>query len=372
MTKFSTHDKEVAQYVVRLLQNIKAYPYHLQLDLIDFTRYLRDMDEPYHTEIIECLQASLDKLGVMMNSIIIEALKSFGALREEEQSHIPVIRSEITDALSTDGNESDLAAWSLFSRQFDHPFDSSYWEEIQGLDNSRKKLLLTKACRGADASYVSFLGILIRQLSEFNDPNVASVIARWTTLPDKRSTTPQYAVEVFVNAHEALGHLGAELPQSRGEPTTAAENALLACGELYYWASRSDVVDPQQSTHTDAARSILLDHSKCVSAGALYLISSSMLSTDRARISLVKTYPNLCPSISREALKRQDEQVSYFDHGFLVDSHGISRFAIHVLGEAGGGDDLQALRDLCDHEYLGVSALEAIRKIEERTRFRCD
>lgn len=372
LTKFSAHDKEAAQYVVRLLQNIRAYPYHLQLGLIDFAQYLHDAEEPYRAEIIEALHASLGKLGAMMNTIIFEALSGLGALEEEAQSHIPVIRSEIQDALNTDGNESDLAAWGLFSRQFDHPFDSSYWEEIQGLDDSRRKLLLTKACRGADATYVSFLGILIRQLSEFNDPNVASVITRWTTLPDKRSTMPQDAVEVFVNAHVALGRLGAVLPQSRGEPTSAAENALLACGELYYWASRTDVDDPQRSTYTDAARSILLDHSKCASAGALYLITSRMLSTDGARISLVKTYPNLCVSICRKAIKRQQEQVSYFDHGFLINSHGISCFAINVLGEAGGVDDLQTLQDLCDHEHMGISALEAIKKIEERTRFRHD
>lgn len=368
LTKFSAFDKEAAQYVARLLQNIRAYPYHLQLDLIDFAQYLHDAEEPYRAEIIEALQASLGKLGAMMNTIIFEALRGLGALEEEVQSHIPVIRSEIQDVLSKDDNESDLAAWSLFSRQFDHPFDSTYWEEIQGVDDSRRKLLLTKACRGADAPYFSFLGILIRQLSEFNDPDVASAITRWTALPDKQSFMPQDAVEVFINAHEALGHLGAELPQSRGEPTTAAENAMLACGELYYWASRTDVEYPQRSTYTDAARSILLDHSKCASAGVLYLTTSRMLSADGARISLVKGYPDLCVAICREALKRRHEQASYFEHGFFDNADSITCYAIQLLGKAGDVGDLQALRDLCDHKRLGISSLEAIKKIEERTR----
>lgn len=372
LTKFSAHDKEAAQYVARLLRNVRSYPYHLQLDLIDFAQYLRDAEEPYREEIIEALQACLDKLGVMMNSIIFEALKSLGALEDDEYSYVPVIRDEIDNALSTDSGESDLAAWGLFSCQFDHPFDSSYWDEIQGLDDSRRKLLLTKACRGAETPYLSFLGILIRQLSEFNDPNVASAITRWTALPDKQGFMPQDAVEVFINAHEALGHLGAELPQSRGEPTTAAEHALLACGELYYWASRIDLESPQTSTYTDTARFILLDHSLCASAGALQLTTSRMLSTDGARISLVKHYPDVCVAISREALKRRNEQVSYFEHGFQDNVDSIACFAIQVLGEAGDIDDLQALRDLCDHERHGISSLEAIKKIEERTRVRYD
>ncbi|AIY42072.1 hypothetical protein LT85_2914 [Collimonas arenae] len=370
LTKFSACSKETVQYVARMLQNIRAYPYHLQLDLIDSARYFRDAEEPYRTDIVEALEASLDKLGIMMNTMIFEALSALGALEEEEQSHIPVIRNEIEDALSTDSVESDLAAWGLFSRQFDHPFDTSYWDEIQGLDDSRKKLLLTKACRGAEAPYLSFLGILIRQLSEFNDPNVGPAIARWAALPDKQSFMPQDAVEVFISAHEALGYLGADLSQFRGEPITAAEHAMLACGELYYWASRTDVDAPQTSIYTAAARSVLLDHSRCASAGALQLATSRMLSTDGARVSLMTHYPDICVAICREVLKWRHEQVSYFEHGFHDNTDSIAYFAIQVLGEAGVVDDLQALRDLCDHERHGISALEAIKKIEERTDVR--
>lgn len=371
LTKFSVHDKEMAQYVARLLQKIETYPYHLQLDLIDFAQYLHDAEEPYRTEIIVALQASLGKLGVMMNTMIFEAIRGLGALEEEAQSHVPVIRNEIQDVLSRDGSESDLAAWVLFSCQFDHPFDSSYWDEIQGLDDSRKKLLLTKACRGAKSPHLSFLGILIRQLSEFKDANVASAITRWTALPDKQSFMPQNAVEVFISAHEALGYLGAELPQSRGEPATSAEHAMLAFGDLYYCVSRTDVEARQTSIYTDAARSILLDHSRCASAGVLQLITSPMLSTNGARISLVKHYPDVCVAICREALKRQHEQVSYFEDGFH-DNDSIVCFVIQVLGEAGDVGDLQALRGLCDHERHGISSLKAIKKIEERTDVRYD
>ena len=190
-------------------------------------------------------------------------------------------------------------------------------------------------------------------------------------LPDKNSFMPQDAIETFISAHKALGYLGAELPSSRGEPVTAADHAMLACGELYYWATRIDVEAAQRSTYTEVARSILLDHSKCASAGAIYLTTFFILSTDRARISLMKDYPDLCVVICREALKRRHEQVSYFEKGLLVDVERIVCFAIQVLGEAGGIDDLQALRDHCDDRHLGIDS-KAIKKIEERTRFRPD
>jgi hypothetical protein len=368
LTRFAECNWEMARHVVTLLRNVRSYPYHLQLDLFDFAQYLHRAEEPYRTEIIDALQATLDKLGVMMNAMIFEALKRLGALEEEEQNHASVVRQEIDDALSKDGDEADLAAWGIFSCQFDHPFEASYWEEVQGLDAPRKKLLLTKAACGADRPYVSFVGILIRQLSEFNDASVASAIARWTTLPDKQSFMPQDAVEVFVVAHEALGYLGAILPPSRGTPATAAEQALLACGELYYWANRTDVDEVQDSLQTATARAILLDENQCAAAGTLRLTTSHMLSNDGTRKSLVEKYPALCIVICRAALKRPHEQVSYFERGFYDDEDSIASFAIQVLGQVGGLEDLQILRHFCDHKSLGVGSLEAIKKIEERTR----
>lgn len=370
LTKFTEYNKEAVPYVVPLLQNIKSYPYHLQLDLIDFSQYLREVGEPYRTEMIDALHASLDKLGVMMNTMIFEALRALDALQEEEHNHVEVIQREIQDALSTEGTGADQAAWGVFSRQFDHPFESSYWEEVQVLDDFRRKLLLTKACHGAAKPFYSFLGILIRQLSEFNDPTVASAIARWTALPDEKHFMPQDAIEVFVAAHEALGHLGVELPESRGEASTNVEGALLACGELLYWSNRSDVKHHQTSSHTHTARAMLLDHSNCASAGALYLTTSRMISADGGRKSLMEEYPNLAVAICREALKRRETQVSFYECGFQKNVASIAVFSMQVLGSLGDRDDLHALRDLCDHENYGVGALDAIKKIEARTNSR--
>lgn len=369
MTKFTDCENAVTPYIAQLMQQLRSLPYHLQLELIDFARYLRDAEEPYRSQIIEALQASLDKLGVMMNGIIFEALGGMGALEEDENNYISVVRQEIEEVLSADSIDSDEMAWGLYSRQFDHPFDTAYWEEIQGLDDSRKKRFLTKACRGASTSFVFFLGILIRRLSDFNDPGTATVIDRWTALPDKKSVFPQEAIDVFISAHEALGHLGAQLPLSRGVPECASDHALLACGDLYYWSNRTDVNDPQSADQTLPARRVLLDHSRCAGAAVLQLTTSQMLSQDGTRKSLVKEYPNMAVEICREAIKKRSVQVSYFPHGFRDDVANITDFSIQVLGALGNVDDLLLLKTLCDHERHGVGVLDAIKRIEARTRF---
>ncbi len=361
--------KELVPYVAQLLKSVKSYPYHLQLGLIDFASHAREVEEPYRSAMIDALEASLDKLGVMMNTMIFEALGALGALQEEEENHVEVIQREIQYALNAEGPKGDQAAWRIFSCQFDHPFDSSYWEIVQELDGAQKKNLFTKACRGAAKPYLSFLDILIRRLSDFGDPAVASAIAPWTELPDQEHFLPQDAIEVFVAAHEALGHLGVELPESRGDASTPAGLALLACGELFYWSNRSDVERPETSIHSRAARSVLLDHAARASAGALYLTTSRMISTDGTRKSLKNDYPNLAAAVCREALKRSDMQVSFYTHAFQ-DMASITAFSIRTLGSLGDKDDLTALRHLCDHESYGVDALNAIKMIEARTNLR--
>ena len=370
MTRLTAHDTVAAPYVAKLLKNIKILPYHLQLGLIDFAGHLRKTDELVRTDIVQALQDTLDKLGPMMNTIIFEALNGLGALEDEANNYVSVVQSEIQSVLGGDGPDADSEAWRLFSCQFDHPYDVAYWDEIQGLDEVRKKRLLIKACRGADGRVPFFLGTLIRQLCDFRDPDVAPTIARWTGLPDKTSCIPQEAVEVYFRAHEALGVLQAELPISRGEASSEADKAMFACGELFYWAGRADAENAEASHDTLIARSTLLEGCRNTAIGALQLTTSWMLSDDGTRVSLVKKYPTLAAEICRRGLERRDTQISYFENGFNSDLSGITCFAINVLGEIGATEDLPVLRDLCDDEQCGTSALRAIKSIEERHRFR--
>ena len=369
LTRSTEYAIDAAPYVRTLLRNIRSCPYHLQLDLLNFVLYFRDAEEPYRSDMIDALEASLDKLGVVMNSLIFEALQALGGLQEAEHDHTEVVHHEIEEALNTEGEDADRAAWGLFSCQFDHPFDSAYWEVIQGLDPIRKKALLIKACRGATRPYLSFVGILIRQLADFNDLAVASAIAPWTTLPDEKAFMPQEAIDVFVTAHECLGRLRAELPLSRGEVTSDAQRALLACGDLLYWSTRTDVPNPQTSSHASKATSILLDHSKCASAGALELVTSARVWDRNSRRSLIEIYPDLAVHVCREALDKRQVQVSYYDFGLHGGPIGIANFCIEVLGEFGDSNDLLVLRGLCDDSDYGVRALAAIKKIEARVNF---
>lgn len=368
ITKFTEHAPWVAPYVLNLLERLQSLPYHLQLDTMDFCVHLRNVDDAVKAKMIAALEDSMDKLGMFLNSIIFDALKELGGLEAEEENYRMVVLEEIENALSESGPQADTQAWNIFSRQFDHPYDSIYWEEINNLTSAQKRQFLFKALKGASTEYVSFVNILIRQLADFGDSSVSEAIEPWLRLPAKKSVMPQDTVEVFFAAHEAMGILGLPLPATVTSPVDVDET-MRACGELAYWACRLSNSELESSRQTLSARTTLLTYSSSASAGALYSSTSRMLSTDGARTNVATNYPNTALVVCRNALTNRKSQKTYHDNGFMNDLASIASFAIQVIGQFGDADDLQYLRSLCDEEGLGQEALDAIHKIENRVRY---
>lgn len=369
ITKFMKEAPWATPCVLNLLEHLKSLPYHLQLDTMDFCIHLRNVDDAVRAKMISALEDSMDKLGIFMNPMIFDALKGLGGLDAEEENYRTVVLEEIESVFSESGPQADTEAWNIFSRQFDHPYDGIYWEEVNNLASDQKRQFLFKALKGASTEYVSFVGILIRQLAEFGAPAVSEAIEPWLTLPAKRSIMPQDTVEAFFAAHEAMGILGLPLPATATSPVDIDET-MRACGELAYWACRLDNCELESSPQTLGARTTLLAYSTSASAGALWSSTSRMLSTDGARTHVAMSYPNTALAVCRDALTNRESQKAYHEHGFMNNLVRIVCFSIQVIGKFGDAGDLQHLRSLCDEEELGHEALNAIKKIEDRVRYR--
>lgn len=368
ITKFTKQASWAAPCVLNLLKHLKSLPYHLQLDTIDFCVHLNNVDDSVKAKMILALEDSIDKLGIFMNSLILDALKGLGGLDAEEENYRAVVLKELESVFSESGTQSEARAWNIFSRQFDHPYDSIYWEEINNLARDHKQEFLFKSLKGASTEYVLFVRTLISQLAKFGDPAVSEAIEPWLTLPAKRSVMPQDAVEVFFAAHEAMGILGLPLPTNTTSPVDI-DQAMQACGELTYWACKLNNSELESSPQTLNARTTLLTYSATASAGALWSSTSRMLSMDGARVNVATRYPKTALAICRDALTNHESQKTYHEHGLMNDRASIASFSIQVIGQFGDADDLQRLRSLCDEEELGHEALNAIQKIEDRIRY---
>ncbi|GKP50474.1 TPA: NERD domain-containing protein [Klebsiella quasipneumoniae subsp. similipneumoniae] len=369
ITKFTKYAPWAAPCVLNLLERLQSLPYHLQLDTLDFCVHLRNVDDAVKAKMIAALEDSMDKLGVFMNSMIFDALKGLGGLETEEENYRTVVLEEIESVCSETGPQADTEAWNIFSRQFDHPYDGIYWEEINNLASAQKRQFLFKALKGASTEYVSFVDILIRQLADFGDSSVSEAIEPWLRLPAKKSVMPQDTVEMFFAAHEAMGILDLPLPATVTS-TIDVDETMRACGELAHWACRLSICELESSPQTLGARTTLLDYSSSASAGALWSSTSRMLSTDGTRINVAARYPKTALAICRDALTNHGSQKTYHEHGLMNDQARIASFSIQVIGQFGDADDLGRLRSLCDEEELGHEALNAIHKIEDRIRYR--
>lgn len=367
LSKFSEIEPRIAQYFAPLVKSIRRLPYHLQLDVIDFCLYMNDAAEPFRSQIVEGLEEALDYIGPIMNGLAFEALGRLGALDEAEHEYADTVQAELAEIFSSDEHQNNVNAWSFFSRQFDHPFSSVYCEAINDMSVDVKLSLLKKASLGAEPPYISFVGILLRELGDIGDVSAVPGLMRWASLPEKTHFMPQDAVEVFWEAHKALGKVQANLPANRSEGLTEVDRAMQACADLYYWASRPDVTDAPNSPLTSPARNALLNQCTLSAAGALALTSSGMLCNGGTRPSLAQVYPELAVAVSRSALRQPDAQLSYYEGTFLGGSDSICSSCLLVLGNFGESTDLALVRSFHDHPSVGKAALSAIRALESRT-----
>lgn len=367
LTECAKNRYEYIDNIIVVLNKLATYPFNLQMELIKLTTYFSSANNNDRSRIIDILMRSLESSkNWAINTTIVDTLSILGAWEDESNHYIPVVYQEIKEALKTDTLEAEQKSWAIYYSQFDHPYSHIYSEIINNLDVESKKALLIKACKTNNPDML-FLSILIRELSNFNDPNVASAIEKWLALPNKKSINPQEAIEVFIFAHEAFSSLNVPLPKTETASSTYVDKTLLAYAELHYWACRTDLTKKEKEIYAEIAQNTFVQHANC-SANILKWGSSFILSRDGARIHFIEHYPRLCLKVCREYLEKQPAQLFYFDNEkHFYSPHLLACFVIQVIAHIGDRTDLLLLRTLSKDENLGIDALSAIKKIEEKS-----
>lgn len=366
LVRFAKDKEYVVPHILPLLGEQWRYqPYHLQLALLDFVHFLRLSDDELKRQLVEALDALLPTVGPILSGIVIEALEHLGALEQEVDQHLDMVKEDLQNLLSGPVDEAQCAsAWTAYSCQFDHPFSSAYCEVIQELSQDKRKRLLTMACRGAEHARM-FVSPLIQELTEYQDRMVAPALERWTTLPELNSVMPDESISIFVWAHVALGMLGAPLPADRGDMDSPAKDAMIAFGDIYYWIHRADLDTDLLDESCSPALEVLLQSDQFGAAAVLYMVTKSMSHENGVRESVIQRFPDKMVCICRNALRQQDGQVGYFPH-FAYDKRDVLQFSVGLIGNLGGIEDLPLLRSLSEDLKIGESAIQAIQLIEGR------
>jgi hypothetical protein len=217
-----------------------------------------------------------------------------------------------------------------------------------------------------------FVPSLIAELASHADPTVGTLIARWTALPPTKEVMMHDAIRDFEMAHAALARLRCALPERPAEIPSAAAEALLACGEILYWLNRDDLPLPERKMKCAPPLSVLSRHEAGVAAPVMggFFRSDMMFSESAKRLpgsepvitSFGHIFPDEVAAIYRAALEKSTIQTGYFDFFRIED---VIEKALSNLGRFGDASDIQLLRLWSMHPDFGLSAILAIKTIEE-------
>ncbi|WP_321906323.1 NACHT domain-containing protein [Burkholderia cenocepacia] len=349
------------------IQRWKFLPYHLQLDLMNFVHFLPLEDTPMPQKLAQALEGLLPELHPLLQSVALEALSGLGVMDDELRDHEVQVRREIAQVLAIPTIESAAEfAWSIYSAQFDHPFDSAYINVIEDLSDETRLALMRLACAGA-SEHSFFLGSLMERLASAGDLLAAPAISRWARLPNSASSMRQNAVEVYIAALMALGQLKFDLPDDICPMGLGPrEDAMSAYGIIFYWLQRcaSDAVAAEPEV---AAAFETLSANPSLAMGVLFDISRSIMDTGRRGMLPITAFPERVVMLAREALQRGGPLEGYFPDPFFFGEGEAEQFAISIIGSYGRSDDLPLLRTFVDHVRLSASARKALATIETRT-----
>ena len=302
---------------------------------------------------------------------MIDALKSLGALDDDQEEHVATVRAEMNEVLADrDNPDSWRRAAGLWNAQFDHPYDGAYWEGWNGLSGNDRKALQVMAAKSVDRDSM-FTPSLIAQVASHSDPAVGAIIERWTGLPPKKDAFFQDSIRSFEMAHAALARLRCPLPDRSAEAVSAADHALLACGRILYWLNRDDLPFSERKSNCAAPLAILSRHETGVAAAVVgeFFRSDHMFAESARQLpgsepvvtSFGQFFPDEVAAIYRTSLEKPTLQSGYFEFFRIGD---VIEKALVNVGRFGSASDIPMLRAWSIHPDLGCFAILAIREIE--------
>lgn len=332
----------------------------------------RALNEDERQALIAAIEASCLPNGGYDAWGIIDALKSLGALDDDQEEHVATVKAEIEMVLAD--RDTPLmwqAANGLWNAQFDHPYDSAYCEAWNDLPGEERKALLFMAAQGAEG-HSMFTPSLIAEVASFADAAAAPILAHWTAAPPKKEVMIQDSIRTFEMAYAALARLRCPLPDRSADAVTTADHALLACGQILYWLNRDDLPVSERKSNCVAPLGILSRHGAGVAATVVgeFFRSDHMFAESARRLpgsepvvtSFGQFFPDEVAAIYRAALEKPTIQSGYFEF-FRVED--VIEKALVNLGRFGRTIDIPLLRAWSIHPNLARFAIQAIREIEE-------
>lgn len=371
--RFSTNRTELYSTVCNALKIFKSMPYHLKLEVLMMVPFC-PADEQQRLALIEILdKVHGETENIWLSTAVFDALQDLGALEEDALAHKDTVASQISGFVQEPDNEEYWqGVYQLYVAQFDHPYNSAYFQTVEELDHETKKIFFTMALRHKPDDTL-FVSGLIFECEELLGEQCCSYLNHFLLDPSIGSEPSFDAIKTCLAALVVLAKYRRELPSSeyRLENLGGAGIDLLSVGTaLYYWINRTDL--PQEEIRIKC-RPVL---DEIFTAEPLYLVYVFK----ELEFSFYQLHfpESLRESISVKGIDDffSDQLLDSWRKAYLLpapdvrfrftSAADIQSYAVDKIGHYGSAADIPQLLKAAEHPILGKSAVEAIRRIKER------
>ncbi|MHA6894912.1 NERD domain-containing protein [Ralstonia pseudosolanacearum] len=349
---------KVADY----LWNIGFHP--LRMTLVDLVRGVGWRLAPdVQEELGNTLHSWLSDSDPITNSLVFDALGAVGGI--ESGLSVESVFQEYVDVLNMP--RSKLAAeraMHLYVCTFDHPCAPLYWEAYQErlCDAQRQELLI----RALDAEFSDLTTPwIIHELAKNPHPDAIPKLQQFVRPPSFEGTSPQGAVEAFLNAIVALAKLGVHLQLHDAE--SVEEAAWNRAAQILHAIVHDGEIASAQEYEIEALWKQL---EQCGTASALDVVmwveKNHSFTSSNSRTSFLPACARGVRKLAQIALQKEYSPTSLVPKqrrwGDLAAEHRT--FALSVLREYGRKTDLELVRQWIEDAVLGQYAIETAKTLE--------
>jgi hypothetical protein len=302
----------------------------------------------------------------MLNSSLVETLNAYGLI--EAGGNAEAIGEQIAQILSGPATpDSSALAYGVVASRFEDIIAAPYVEAIGSLPPGQRTALYTLAALGSPV-YGAWNDVLLSDLVQSGDRTALPAFQRWATQLNSDNPAVREVADCYVLAIQGCAQFMEEPPEL-SDSQDSDRAAWASYGAIIFWMTRPSVTPTEITAkalpYWQRLNSTLLS----AAADPLIRLRTATMIRSGTRVAaiqpLLATFPDESRPILEWSLQHPKQLTSIFASAIHDDrlSH-----IVNMLSAVGNADTADLLSAYVDDQYLGSSAIAAIKSLTEPQR----
>jgi hypothetical protein len=358
--------------------------YILRMEAMELARSLARHLSEHHPEKVPQvwseIESCLSERNPVMNTFVLEALAGYDGYErpvEVEQALTEMRRliaeepplSEHFMIVEEQRPEHDEHrtrvdhAYSIVDKMFEDVYQGAYYDAYEMLNHDEQVRLLYLAGQRVGAGF--YTEWILHELNRLHDKRALPVYKLHASKIEAEAHCAQEAARTFFLSIVGYAQFSDRPPEYRG-PDDPNHRAWATVGEIIFWDHQRD---RQPTLAGQKIRSLWLQlHGDMATAfpDILHKLHGGWVPGESAAHSLIRSYPGEIRSLLEVGIARRNEITSVFFNGASWLMTDTQKFAINALATIGSESSVPILIELQDDPQLGLTAVEAVKKIRSR------